>query len=97
MLTHVVFFKFNPGTSETDIRHAEDSLLKLPDLITEIGTFRVGRDIIRSERSYDLALISDFADLEALQSYQVHPEHQKVVAFLKTVTCSIVAVDFEDR
>lgn len=97
MLTHVVFFKFKPDTCEADIQQAADKLLKLPDFIGEIGTFRVGRDIIRSERSYDLALISDFADLEAMQSYQVHPEHQKVVAFLKTITSSIVAVDFEDR
>jgi len=95
MLTHVVLFKFKPDTSETDIQHAADLLVKLPDSIDEIRSFRVGRDIVRSERSYDLALISEFADLEAMQSYQVHPEHQKVVAFLKTVTCSIAVVDFK--
>lgn len=94
MLTHVVFFKFNPGTSELDIRHAEEALKKLPSLIEEIKEFRVGRDIIRSERSYDLALVSAFEDLPAMQRYQVHPEHQKVVAFVKTLTSSIVAVDF---
>ena len=96
MLTHVVLFKFNPGTSETDIQHAAEALRKLPELISEIRIFRVGRDLVRSERSYDLALVSEFDDLAAMQRYQVHPEHQKVVAFLKTVTCSIVAVDFTE-
>ncbi len=97
MLTHIVFFKFNPGTSKTDIQHTEDALLKLPSVINEIEDFRVGRDIIRSERSYDLALVSSFADLEALQRYQVHSEHQKVVAYIKTITSSIVAVDFLEQ
>lgn len=94
MLTHVVFFKFNPGTSETDIKHVEQALQKLPSVIDEIREFRVGRDIIQSDRSYDLALVSAFEDLSAMQRYQVHPEHQKVVDFVKTLTSSIVAVDF---
>lgn len=94
MLTHVVFFKFNPNTSETDITHAMEALQGLPPLIPEIKEFRFGRDIIHSERSYDLALVSSFEDLAAMQRYQEHPEHQKVVAYIKTLTSSIVAVDF---
>jgi hypothetical protein len=94
MLTHVVFFKFNPETSDTDKRHLEEALRNLPGIISEIREFRIGRDIVRSERSYDLALVSGFADLAAMQRYQVHPEHQKVVAFAKTITSSVVAVDF---
>lgn len=94
MLTHVVFFKFNPGTSETDITHTMEALQALPPLIPEINEFRVGRDIMHTERSYDLALVSSFKDLAAMQRYQVDPEHQKVVAYIKTLTSSIVAVDF---
>ena len=94
MLTHVVLFKFNPESGESEIQHALDALRELPDKISEIQEFRVGADIVRSERSYDLALVSSFTDLDALQRYQVHPEHQKFVAYLKTVATSIVAVDF---
>ncbi len=94
MLTHVVFFKFNPRTSDTDIQHVKEALQTLPAAISEIREFRVGRDIVRSDRSYDLALVSSFEDLDAMQRYQVHPEHQKVVAYVKTITSSIIAVDF---
>ena len=48
--------------------------------IEEIREFRFGTDVIRSERSYDFGLVSSFEDLDALQRYQVHPDHQKVVA-----------------
>ena len=94
MLTHVVLFKFNPDSGEPAIQRALAALRELPGKISEIQEFRVGADIFHSERSYDMALISSFADQDALQRYQVHPEHQKVVAYLKTIASSIVVVDF---
>lgn len=94
MLKHVVLFKFKPEVSETDIDQLVDGLAALPDLIDEVREFVFGRDIIGSERSYDFALISMFDDLEAMQRYQVHPEHQKVVAHVKTICSSVVAADF---
>jgi hypothetical protein len=51
---------------------------------------------MRSERSYDLALVSAFADLDAMQRYQVHPAHQDVVALVKTLCAGVVAVDFNE-
>ena len=95
MVKHVVFFKFRPGVSEEKIQQLEKGLSGLPALIPEIMEFQVGRDVVRSERSYDLALISAFSDLEALQRYQVHPEHQAVVALVREISEKVAAVDFE--
>jgi Stress responsive A/B Barrel Domain len=94
MLKHVVLFKFNADTSDAQIDQLIDGLAGLPDQIAEIREFVFGRDIIGSERSYDFALISQFDDLEAMQRYQVHPEHQKVIAHVKAICSSVVAVDF---
>jgi hypothetical protein len=96
MITHVVFFKFNPDVTEQDIQLLADGLGALPEKIEEIREFRFGVDVIRSERSYDFGLVSSFDDLDALQRYQVHPEHQKVVAHVKAISSSVVAVDFEN-
>ncbi len=96
MITHLVFFKFNPDVSEADIQQLADGLGSLPQQIEEIREFRFGADVIRSERSYDFGLVSSFDDLDALQRYQVHPEHQKVVAHVKSISASVVAVDFEN-
>ena len=95
MITHLVFFKFKPETTNTEIQQLAEGLGRLPEFIEEIQEFRFGADVIRSERSYDFALVSSFEDLEAMQRYQVHPEHQKVIAHVKVITSSVVAVDFE--
>jgi hypothetical protein len=56
----------------------------------------VGTDVIRSERSYDVALVTKFDTLADLQSYQVHPYHAgEVVPYMKANCSSIVAVDYE--
>jgi hypothetical protein len=94
MITHVVFFKFKPETSPAEIQQLAEGLGGLPEQIEEIREYRFGADIIHSERSYDFCLVSSFDDLDALQRYQVHPEHQKVVAHVKQISSSVVAVDF---
>jgi quinol monooxygenase YgiN len=96
MLTHVVLFKFKPETSAADAARLEAELKKLPAVISEIREFRVGRDVVRSERSHDLALVSAFEDLAAMQRYQVHPAHQSVVALVKALCAGVVAVDFNE-
>ena len=85
MLKHVVFLKFKKDVPESAIAEIEKGLGELPDIIPEIMEFQFGRDVLRSERSYDFALVSEFENLEAMQRYQVHPAHQKVVAKIKEV------------
>ena len=96
MITHVVFFKFKPGTTAGDIQKLTDGFRGLPGVIEEIREFRFGANVIRSERSYDYGLVSSFDDLDAMQRYQVHPRHQEVVAHVKAISASVVAVDFEE-
>lgn len=76
MLKHVVMFKFKKEVPEASIVEVEKGFEGLPGLISEIKTFEFGRDVVRSERSYDLALVATFEDLAAMQRYQVHPAHQ---------------------
>lgn len=95
MIKHLVLFRFREDAGSAAIDAIVAGLNGLPGLIAEIRSFQVGRDLLRTERSYDLALVSDFEDLAALQRYQVHPEHQKVVTLIKQAASSVVAVDYE--
>jgi hypothetical protein len=95
MITHLVSFKFKPETTDAEIQQLAEGLGRLPQIIEEIREFRFGADVIHSERSYDFGLVSSFDDLDAMQRYQVHPEHQKVIAHVKAITSGVVAVDFE--
>lgn len=96
MLTHIVLFKFKPEIRVAQIQELAAGLGGLPAHIEEIREFRFGHDVLHSERSYDLGLVCSFEDRDALQRYQVHPEHQKVVAMVRQIASSVVAVDFED-
>jgi len=66
MINHVVLMKFKPGASQADIEDLEKSLDDLPNKIIEIHSYEFGRDLVRSDRSYDFALVSLFANLQTL-------------------------------
>jgi hypothetical protein len=94
MLNHVVLMKFKPEVSGEDIRDLEVALDMLPNKIMEIKMYEFGRDVLKSERSYDFALVSLFANLSALKRYQEHPDHLPVAARIKSMCSSIVTADF---
>ena len=95
MITHVVFFKLTTPISEhIDLVHAK--LLSMQGKIEQLRHLEAGRDLIHSERSYDVALVTRFDNLEDLQAYQVHPYHAgEVVPLMKSLCSSILAVDYE--
>lgn len=95
MLKHIVMLKFKKSASDSAITEVEKGLGGLPAVIPEIMKFEFGRDVLRSERSYDFALVSEFENLDKLELYRVHPAHQKVLMKLKEICDSILIVDFE--
>lgn len=92
MITHVVFFKFK---DLADMAKARDALLGLQGKIPQLRHLEVGVDVVRSQRSYDLALLAKFDSLDDLQAYQIHPDHQKVANYISEIRESVVAVDYE--
>lgn len=94
MIKHVVFFKLKDDSADS-IERTATVLRGLEDKIEQLRSLEIGQDILRTERSYDIALIAVFESLEDLQAYQVHPEHQKVITYMNDVRESSIAVDFE--
>jgi hypothetical protein len=95
MLNHVVLMKFKDGVQDAQIDDLENSLDALPNAIVEIQVYEFGRDVLHGERSYDFAIVSLFANLEALSRYQTHSEHLKVLEKIKALCTTVVTVDFE--
>lgn len=95
MVTHIVMFKLADPTPEI-LSVTRDKLLSMQGKIDQLRHLEAGIDVIRSERSYDIALVTKFDSLQELQEYQVHPYHAgEVIPHMKAVCSSIVAVDFE--
>ena len=94
MLNHVVLMKFKKEITEEAIQELENLLEELPNKVFEIHSYEFGRDIIHSHRSYDFALLSLFANIESLQRYQAHPDHQTVLGKIESICESVFVVDF---
>ncbi len=95
MVTHIVFFKLS-DQSPANVVKTRNVLLSMAGEISLLRHLEVGADVIRSERSYDLALVTKFDSLEDLQAYQVHPYHAgEILPYMKSVATSVVAVDYE--
>jgi hypothetical protein len=94
MITHIVFFKLKDGNEENVARTAQ-VLRDMEGKIEVLKSIEVGIDVVHSERSYDIALVTKFDSLEALDVYQVHPVHKKVIEHMVQVREASVSVDFE--
>ncbi|WP_276356415.1 Dabb family protein [Cohnella caldifontis] len=94
MLTHIVLFKLKDRSPE-NIENTAQVLRDMEGKIEELLSIEVGTDVVHSERSYDIALTTKFANLDALKAYQVHPVHQKVIEHIASVRDSQASVDYE--
>jgi len=94
MINHIVFFKLKDRSAESAQR-TKEVLLSMQGKIPQLLALEVGIDVLRSERSYDVALISKFSSLSDLDAYQIHPVHQEVIQYIRMVGDGSVSVDYE--
>lgn len=99
MVKHIVMLKLKNYESKT--RKLENALkLKkaLEDLkkyISELKHIEVGLNFNEKPNAFDLVLTSIFENNEDMEIYRLHPEHKKLLVFLRTVTDEAVVVDYE--
>lgn len=99
MLKHIVMWKLK---DEAEGRSKKENALELKkrlealkDPVPEVLELEVGLQFEPSEAAYDALLFSVFKDKAALETYQKHPEHQKVVEFVKKIILDRKVVDYE--
>lgn len=91
MFSHVVLFKLQAP------EHREPVAQRLRSLFGVVPTLRaleVGLDEGADPRACDVCLITRFDDVAGLDAYRVHPAHQEVLAYLRTVVVSAAVVDW---
>ncbi len=93
-LTHVVMIKLKDPTPE-NVDEAVAQIRSMEGKIEGLKSLEVGKDVVRSERSYDLTLIARFEDRAGLEVYDTHPVHLPVLAYLRERMSAVTAVDFE--
>ena len=98
MFKHIVMWKLkeqgDKAAKERDALAIKSRLEGLKATIEEISHIEVGINACESAASYDVVLYSDFADLDALDRYRVHPDHKEAAAFVASVTSDRAVVDY---
>lgn len=94
MITHIVLFKLK-DRSRGSVEKAKDVLLGMKGSIPQLRHLEVGNDVLHSQRSFDIALVTKFDSLEELDAYQKHPVHVEVAKYMTSVRKYSVSVDYE--
>ena len=98
MLKHIVLFKLkDQAEGATKAQNAETMRTMIEALkgkIPQVCHIEVGTRMVPSDAEFDVAIYSEFADEKDLTTYANHPEHVKVVDFVKKVIESRVVADY---
>ncbi|WP_144876866.1 Dabb family protein [Microbacterium sp. 1.5R] len=97
-IRHVVSWKLAADDAEVRAEHAAEvarRLLALDGVVTQILSISAGANVAYPDANWDVTVVADFASIAALEEYQVHPAHEQVVAYVRSVVSGRVAVDFE--
>ncbi|MBI5519364.1 MAG: Dabb family protein [Desulfovibrio sp.] len=99
MIKHIVMWTLKDSAEGADraanAKKMKDMLEALPGLIPCLKKLEVGVDVFAASPACDVVLYSEFATRADLDAYQVHPEHQKVVGFVKQVVAARSVLDYE--
>ena len=98
MIRHIVMFQFleeaGGKSREENVRATKEMLEALPGKIPQILKSQVFTNAPGANgENADLVLISDFASLETLGEYLVHPDHKAVGAFMRPLRRGRVGID----
>jgi len=94
MIRHIVLFQIK-DEFKNEIHQLVRNFYGMKGRIEGMLDLEAGQDILHSERSYDLALITLFDSREAFDAYQTHPVHMPVKKRMHEVRQASVACDFE--
>lgn len=98
MVNHYVFWNLNDSLTKEERIQAgltiKEKLEAVGKLVPGVISLEVRINELESSNR-DVALLSVFESVEALNAYQVHPEHVKAAGYVGSVTCNRTCFDFE--
>ena len=100
MVKHVVFFRLaDMAEGKTKLENAQiikQGLLSLLDKVLVLRSEKVGINIPNATKTdFDICLECEFDTWADVDTYQNHPEHLKVAAYIAKCRTARAAVDYE--
>ena len=94
MIRHVVLYTIKDEYKKK-IPQLVEAFYSMKGKIPGLVDLEAGGDELKSDRSYDLALITLFESWESYQAYLVHPAHLPVKAGMHAARSGSVSCDYE--
>lgn len=97
-IRHVVMWKLAAEDATERAQQAAEvarRLNALEGVVPQARSISAGSNVAYPEVNWDVTLVADFDSVAAIEAYQVHPAHEEVAVFIRSVVASRAAVDFE--
>lgn len=91
MIKHIVVWTMKPAATDEQKQEMKLRLMALNGKIPQLLAIDVGID----PDNGTMSLTSEFATADDLAVYQSHPDHQKVVGFVKSLVAARTVCDYE--
>lgn len=95
MTTHVVLFRWQPGTPPESVAALGAALDAMVPEVPTIRSYRHGPDLGLAEGTWDYAVVATFDDVEGFRTYRDHPAHGAVIeAHVRPILAEVARVQF---
>ncbi|EHO15196.1 Dabb family protein [Myroides odoratimimus] len=95
MITHIVMWRLKDENKEANKLEIKRLLEDLKGKIEVLESIAVSFNDPQSDpKNFEVILHTTFKNLQDLDIYAKHPEHLKVVDFIKSVVTERVAIDY---
>ncbi|MCC7408797.1 MAG: Dabb family protein [Phycisphaeraceae bacterium] len=94
MVEHMVWIKFRPGVTPQRVQEHLTGLAGLIKTVPGVKKLSIGPNFTDRANGFTHGLLVTLGSREALQTYQVHPEHVKVAGPLRQ-DAELMAMDIE--
>lgn len=99
MIKHIVLWRLNESAygnnKATNAQLLKEKLLAMHGKVDGLVKVEVGFDFSNEKDSSDVVIYSEFTNKEALQNYQIHPDHEAIKRWLGEVRYERRVVDYE--
>ena len=98
MIRHIVAWNLiatDPAERTSDFERLKANIEGLVGVVPGLQSAVVSRDVGATAGNWDVVLVSEHDDEEALAVYQQHPDHVTAAGFTRSVTKDRVCVDVE--
>ena len=95
MIRHAVLFRFKPDFPAEQRAAWTAGLDRMRGNIPGLLALTHGPDVVGSDRSFDYAIVADFASVADIEVYNTHHLHEPLKEYSFPNSEQIISVDFE--